>query len=93
MQMSSIETMTANNEAELRSNVFDAVADAVIQLTFRGSTALRGGDFSSGAPLSWSRYDFAERKKAIQDTRPGYPAPAKPDFSPNGPRAGAPSWR
>lgn len=58
----------ANNEAELRSNVFDAVADAVIQLTFRGATALRGGDFSSGAPLNWSRYDFARRKEVIEET-------------------------
>lgn len=58
----------AAHDGEARSRVLEVISDVVIRLTDRGASALRGGQFSSGAPLDWSRYDFAHRKEVIEST-------------------------
>lgn len=48
--------------AELKSRVFEALADAVVTLTQRGVSAAASSRFDMGQALDWSRLDFRKRK-------------------------------
>lgn len=53
---------TVNDEATLKSRVFDALHDAVIALTHAGVADAARGRYHSGAALDWSRLDFRARR-------------------------------
>jgi hypothetical protein len=56
----------ADNDDEALKLIVEAVQDAVIFLTDKGANSLRVGRYATGAPLDWSRLDYAQRKSAIE---------------------------
>lgn len=46
--------------------LLEALQDAVVELVRQGSASARKGRFDTGAPLDWSRLDFAARKAAME---------------------------
>jgi hypothetical protein len=56
----------AKDDEEALKLIRDVVQDAVIYLTDRGAKGVRKAGYAIGAPLDWSRYDYARRKQAIE---------------------------
>lgn len=54
--------------ADVKKRVFEALSDAVISLTQRGVQAAASTRFDVGAALDWTRFDFRQRKKAMEAT-------------------------
>lgn len=46
--------------------LLDALQDAVVEMVRLGGGETRKGRFDTGAPLDWSRLDYAQRKSAIE---------------------------
>ena len=59
-------TRFPENDDEALTLILEAVQDSVIQLTERGSIVPRSGRYATGAPVEWSRLDYAKRKTAIE---------------------------
>jgi hypothetical protein len=57
----------AENDDEALERMLEAIQAAVIDLTDRGSISHKGDRYSTGAPVEWSRYDYAKRKSAIEE--------------------------
>jgi hypothetical protein len=55
----------ANNE-EARERLLEALQDAVVAMVREGSASSRKSRYDTGAPLDWSRMDFAGRKGAME---------------------------
>jgi hypothetical protein len=56
----------AENDEEALRCLLEAVQDAVVYLSRIGALGLRTARYATGAPLEWSRLDYARRKKAIE---------------------------
>jgi hypothetical protein len=57
----------AENDEEALKLIVEAVQDAVIFLTDKGTSSLRVGRYATGTPLDWSRLDYVKRKSAIEE--------------------------
>jgi len=52
--------------ADVEQRTMEAVRDAIVELTRRGSVSSRSDKFDRGEALEWSRMSFIERKQAME---------------------------